>query len=430
MKLRHPLTRPVAIAVLLSFLAGCASARVPPIGAEGKPFQLATDERQLWQQAAKEEEKLEKSGKLYDDPLLEEYLSRVGDHLLPPEVKKAEAIGFRYTVFRDPTLNAFALPSGTIYLHTGLLARLENEAQLATIIGHESSHVTHRHALRFNRDARNKQIAFTLAGIAASIGVAVLAGDQARQGNPVTAAVLSQTANVMLGLGLQLSLLAAVNGFGRELESEADAEGMDRLVKAGYDPKEAPKVFDLLTKDFGDQGRMENFFFGSHPRLAERIENTTHLLNTRYAAQAAEPNRIKDSPDFPLRMRSVVRENAALDLRAGRFALAQAQLDRVLALVPKDPVAQMYYGDLHRLLSQRAKTAAEKESLMGLAIERYERAVSLDPTFADPFRQLGFLYYQRKERDRAREAFERYLALKPNAPDARRIREYLLELGG
>ncbi|MEK7879170.1 MAG: tetratricopeptide repeat protein, partial [candidate division NC10 bacterium] len=64
------------------------------------------------------------------------------------------------------------------------------------------------------------------------------------------------------------------------------------------------------------------------------------------------------------------------------------------------------------------------------AIARYEQAAGLDSTFAEPFRQLGFLYYQQREPGRAREAFEKYLTLRPNAPDARRIKEYLLELGG
>jgi len=135
-----------------------------------------------------------------------------------------------------------------------------------------------------------------------------------------------------------------------------------------------------------------------------------------------------DTPEFPLRLRTVVRENALLELRAGRFNLARAQLDRVLALTPRDPTAQLYYGDLYRLQSQRAKDPAEKRSLSRLAIERYEQSAELDPAFADPFRQLGFLYYQEGQPRRAREAFQKYLALKPNAPDARRIKEYLLEL--
>lgn len=425
---RHPLSRLVAGALAVTLLAGCASARVEPMGFHGQPFRPAADERQLWAQADKEAEKLEKLNKLYDDPLLEEYLAKVADRLIPDEVKAAGGPGFRFAVFKDPNLNAFAMPNGRVFIHTGLLARLENEAQLATILAHELTHVTHRHALSAFRDERNKRLFFGIAGAVASIGVAVAAGDRARHGDPVGAAVLAQTANILLGLGLTLTYAASVTGYHRDMERVADEEGLGRLVRAGYDPKEAPKVFGLLKKDYGDRGPIETFFFGTHPRLAERIESATDLLRTRYAAEAAEPNRIVDTPEFPLRLRTVVRENALLDIRAGRFNTAQAQLDRVLTLTPQDPTAQLYYGDLYRLQAQRAKDPADKQRLARLAIERYEEAARLDPAFADPFRQLGFLYYQQGARDRAREAFQKYLALKPDAADGRRIREYLLEL--
>jgi len=428
MRRHHPLARALAGTLVVALLSGCASTHVPPMGYQGQPFRVDADERQLWAKADKEAEKIEKVNKLYDDPLLEEYLAKIADRLIPDEVKAAGGPGFRFAVFKDPSLNAFTLPNGRVFVHTGLLARLENEAQLAAILGHELTHVTHRHSLKAFRDERNKRLFFGVAGIAASIGVAVAAGDQARRGNPVSAEVLRQTGNVLLGLGLTLAYAASVTGHHRDLEREADDEGMARLVKAGYDPKEAPKVFELLRKDYGDRGPIETFFFGSHPRLAERIETTTHLLQTRYAAEAVEANRIVDTPEFALRLRTVVRENALLDLRAGRFNLAKAQLDRVLALTPRDPTAQLYYGDLYRLQAQRAKDALDKQRLAGLAIERYAEAAALDPGFAEPFRQLGLLYYQQGELGQARDAFQKYLALKPDAPDARRIREYLLEL--
>jgi predicted Zn-dependent protease len=427
MRRHRPFARSVAVLLVAALLGGCASANVPPIGAE-RPFKMAADERRIWAQAEKEEEKLEKSGKVYDDPLLEEYLSRIADRLVGDEVKEAGGPGVRVTVFRDPTLNAFAMPNGRLYVHTGLLARVENEAQLATILGHELTHVTNRDALRFERDATNKMIALNVLAIAASIGVAVAAGKQAERGNQVGAAVLSQTAAAILGLGLQLAAIAAINGYGRDLEREADEKGLARMVKAGYDPKQAPRVFELLKKDGGDPSRLENFFFGNHPRLDERIETTGHFLRTRYAAEAQEPSRIVDTPEFGLRIRTVVRENAALDIRAGRFNLARTQLDRVLALTPRDPIAHLYYGDLYRIQAQRARALPDKETLVRQAIDQYTQAAALDPKYPDPFRQLGFLYYQQNERGRAREAFQAYLALKPDASDARRIKEYLLEL--
>jgi predicted Zn-dependent protease len=424
-----PVVRGLAWVLIGALLAGaCASRNVPPIGAGGQPFRPEADERALWARAEKEEEALLKRAKVYDDPLLEDYLGRLVDRLTPDEVRAAAGPGFKVGVIRDPTLNAFAMPNGKIFLHTGLLSRVENEAQLAAVLGHELTHVTHRHALKFTRDARSKQILYTVASVAASIGVAAAAGSRAGAGDHVGAAVLSQTANAVLGLGLALATMAAINGYGRDLEREADREGMAALVRAGYDPREAPKVFELLLGETDDRGPVETFFFGSHPRLRERIESTRELIDTTYAGAATAPDRVRNTEDFDLRLRTVVRENAYEDIRLGRFALAQRQLDRALQVTPRDPVAHLYYGDLHRLRAQRARSLEDKSAEAARALARYEQAAGLDPAFPDPWRQLGFLYYQQKEQGRAKAAFEKYLALKPDAPDGRRIKEYLLEL--
>src|SRR5687767_4160561 len=312
-------------------LVACASRAVTPIGAGGQPFRPEADERALWAKAEKEEEALLKKAKPYDDPLLDEYLARVADRLTPDDVRAAGGPGFKFGVIRDPSLNAFAMPNGKIYVHTGMLSRLDNEAQLATILGHEMTHVTHRHALSFQRDAQNKQILYTVLAVAASIGVAAAAGSRAGSGDYIGSAVIGQTANAILGLGLQLAAVAAINGYGRDLERDADQGGMESLVRAGYDPREAPKVFELLRSESKDRGALETFFFGSHPRLTERIDTTRELVRTRYAA-AASPAAVVDTEDFRLRMRSVVRDNAYEDIRAGRFAVARRQLDRVLAV--------------------------------------------------------------------------------------------------
>jgi len=419
----------IAWLMLLCLLTpGCASRNVPPIGAGGQPFKPESDERALWAKADKEEEALLKKAKVYDDPMLDDYLGKIGERLTPDDVRNAGGPGFKFGVIRDPTLNAFALPNGHVYVHTGLLSRLDNESQLAMIVGHEMTHVTHRHALSFQRDVQTKQIVYTVAAIVASIGVAALAGSRAQKGDYIGAAVIGQTANAILGLGLALTTMAAINGYGRDLERDADYGGMDNLVRAGYDPKEAPKVFALLRSESKDRGSLETFFFGSHPKLTERIETTEGLLKTKYAEAAMASNTIRDTEDFQLRMRSVVRENAYEDIRAGRFPLAQRQLDRVLALTPKDPIAHTYYGDLHRLQAQRAREAATKDEHARLALASYEKAVDLDPTAPEPHRQLGFLYYQQKDNAKAKAAFEQYLALKPSALDAKRIKEYLVEL--
>ncbi len=109
--------RYLSLLVAVLFLAGCASTNVPPIGAGPEPFRLAGDERKLWQMSVEEERKLEESGNLYHDPLLEDYLNGIGQGLIPENVRR-ESIGFRFAVIDDPSLNAFTFPNGAIYIHT------------------------------------------------------------------------------------------------------------------------------------------------------------------------------------------------------------------------------------------------------------------------------------------------------------------------
>jgi beta-barrel assembly-enhancing protease len=382
-------------------------------------------EQELRGQAEREAAQLDARSKLDDDPQLAAYLVRIVEKL---SRAGAEGSAFRVTVLRDPTLNAFALPNGRIYVHTGLLASLESEAQLAMILGHEMAHVASRHALALARAAGGRPAASTILTSAASIGLELATDASVGAIDGVGTAALSGTAVTILGRGLPLAAEAAVYGRGDQLERDADAWGMDRLVRAGYDPKEAAKAFDALRRDLESRGSLEIFFFGRREQLAERVVTTTELLRTHFAAAAAAPGSVRSTDEFRLRMPAVVRENARLDIQAGRFALAADQLDRVLAVAPRDPVAHLYYGDLYRLRSQRARSAPEAADWARQAIDRYEGAARLDPAFADPFRQLGLLYYQQQEIARARAAFEQYLTLKPDAPDAERVAAYLAEL--
>lgn len=410
--------------MLLALLgAACATRPVLPIGAGGRPFTPEADERALWARAQTEEAALRERVRMHEDPLLEDYLAGVGARLLPDAVRAAGAPVFRVVVVRDPTLNAFALPNGHIYLHTGLLSRLENEAQLAAILAHEMAHVIGRHALRSGRDAdrsaRETPPRLVASGAGASSG----------PGAPGAAtAVLGPTARTVLGRDLRISAMASIRGYAADLEREADAAGMAMLVRAGYDPAEAPRVYARLRDEEGAGGGLETFVLGRDAALAARAEAARELVRTSYAAAAGAPEAVRDTEAFRLRIRPVVRDNASEDLRLGRFSLARAQLDRVLAATPDDPVAHLYYGDLHRLRSQRAADVSARAEHARQALARYEQAIALDPTLAEPHRQLGLLYHQQQDATKARAAFERYLALRPDAPDARRIREYLTEL--
>jgi predicted Zn-dependent protease len=301
---------------------------------------------------------------------------------------------------------------------------VENEAQLATVLGHEITHVINRDAVRQYRSTRTKVIAANVAAVAASIGVSAVAGEQWRRGNDVTAAVIGQTANVMLGLGLQLGLLAAVNGYGRGMEDEADVGALRLMSQAGYNLNEAPKVHQMLLQRYGDPSRLENFFFGNHSRNQERIDHYERMLNTEYAQVAQAASLITNTEDFQRRTRPLVRDNAILDIEAGRYGTAKTALQRVLAVAPTDAKAHFYLGELYR---KQRRSPADVEQ----AIASYHKAAEHDPSYPEPHYRLGllyFLYYRRDKKAQAQQAFERYLELKPHADDRQQVREYLLEL--
>jgi beta-barrel assembly-enhancing protease len=412
--------RYTALVLVLLLLGACATTNIPPIGSSHQPFQLAADEREIWEQSEAEQQKLNRRGRLYQDILLEEYINDIARRMTPPELEE-QGVPIRVKILRDPSLNAFAYPNGALYIHTGLLARVENEAQLASVLGHEMTHVINRDAVRQHRSTRNKVIAANVAAIAASIGISAVAGDQWRQGNAVTAAVVGQTANVMLGLGLQLGLLAAVNGYGRSMEDEADVGAIRLMTQAGYDINEAPKVHQMLLQRYGDPSRLENFFFGNHSRNQERIEHYERLLGTEYAQVAQASSLITNTEEFQRRTRPLVRDNAILDVEAGRYGTAKAALERVLAVAPTDAKAHFYLGELYRK-QRRAPTDVAQ------AVEAYQKAAEHDPSYPDPQRSLGLLYYTTGKKTEARQAFERYLELKPHADDRQQVREYLMEL--
>jgi predicted Zn-dependent protease len=376
--------RSLVLVACLIVLAGCAMRVSPPSEAE------------LLSLAAKEEWSLLKRVRLYDDPALRRYLDGVARRL----VGEGSGRAVRIVVVEDPTLAAFALPGRGVFIHTGLLSRVESEGQLAFVLAREF-------AFEADPDA---------AALVPRAGKV-----------PMVHATPSPTGAAILGRDLPLLTLAAIRGHGPERERAVDAEALRRLAEAGYDGREAPKLLALLSSDAADRGATEIFDYGDPARVRERQESVRGLLAATRASAAGSADAAADEK-FARSMRPVVRDNAALDIRARRFDLARRQLDRVLIETPDDPVGQLLYGELCRLRSQGARDAGERARDVRQARERYRRSVELDPTYAEPFRQLGLLDYQEHDLAGARDAFGRYLALRPDAPDAPRIREYLAML--
>jgi beta-barrel assembly-enhancing protease len=311
--------RSVALATLLLVLASCVSTQVPPISSQGGAFKPTRDEQALWESSREEEKKLLENVKLYQDPLLDSYLGQVVSRLNPPGMAANPSIRYQVRVVENPTLNAFAYPHGSLYVHTGLLARMENEDELATVLGHEMTHVENRHMLRYQRAMLNKQIGLSIAAVAAAVVIADAEGDALGKGDWGQAATIDVLGNLIVGLGLQLAFLASVNGYGRGLEVEADQGGFVKMSAAGYDLQQAPKVYKALLDDRGEPKKVEAFFFGSHPRLSERVESTKAYVAKHPATPVDEAVRQEREDTFARRIRPVVRDDARLNIEMGRL---------------------------------------------------------------------------------------------------------------
>lgn len=253
------------LCVVCLFLSACETTNVRPIGAGGE-FVKESDEERMWKRTEEFEEILLKSGFIYQDKELEDYLNTIVNKLLPEDVK---ATGFtaRVRVLKDPDINAFVLPNGSLFVHTGLLASIENEAQLATALGHEMTHFINRHSLKYFRSLKNTSAFFsTLYVTAVSAGGAAAAAT----GAPVSYGDLA-------GLLVQFSFISSVTGYSQDMEWEADEKGFEELLKNNYDINEAPKVFDNLNRYLKEEKIKEPFAFSDHPRNKERADNFRKL---------------------------------------------------------------------------------------------------------------------------------------------------------
>ena len=381
---------PIAIITSVWLLAGCGTTPLRT----GFDNVLDEDEQRLWATVAEEEKRIEQSGLLYTDSAVNEYLTSVIRKLSPPQLTPG-LLTVEARVLKNPLLNAFAFPNGKIYVHTGMLARIENEAQLATLLGHELTHATHRHTIQELRGVRRTTAALaTMQMVALPFGVFGLAA-------------------TTLGT---VGTLGSVTGYSRGKEQEADEEGLGLMVKAGYSPQEAPKFFEHLKEEITFRKVKEPYFFGSHPRVQDRIDSFRNLLKSKYAGQGGEIG----ADRYDTVMAPLVIDNAETDLAIGRFPLAQRDLERVLRKQARNARAHYLLGEVCRQRNGPGNTE--------LSEEHYRQAIQADPQLPDPHRALGYALLKRGDHQSAKAWLLKYLELAPHASDRTYVEQALKEL--
>ena len=354
---------------------------VVPSGRFARPA-LDSDEGGLWAMMDREETRLRRSPFAVRDKGLTQYLEDLvcrlaGDHC--PDI--------RIHVVRTPLFNASMAPNGMMQVWTGLLLRVENEAQLAAVLGHEMGHYLERHGVERLRDAKNRAAFAQFLGMFGAVGA----------------------------LG-QLGMLAGAFAFSREHEIRADQLGMRLMQRAGYDGQQAARVWDNLLgeleitggKDAGSRSPM----MATHPPVLTRRDDLLRLAGSASGKTGAQ--------EF---QQAIARQRFDWlqdEIKRGQFEESLVLLDRLIKLDTTD--AQLLYtrGEVYRL---RAVGEDSQKSLTDLT-----QATALQTPPPQTYRSLGLLHKQRQSAAPAIQAFEKYLVALPDAADASLIKNYITEM--
>jgi predicted Zn-dependent protease len=369
-----------------------------------------------------------KQGLVLKDPELQAYLDTVGKRILNDR-GRPEKVEFKFRVLRDPMVQAFALPNGSVYVTTGLMALLENEAQLAGVLGHETSHVFERHSYFENRSARKKILTANIIG-----GIAAVAGGAAGgQGYGAAASLGAMISNAII--------ISSVYGYSREMEQQADSDGLKAMTNATYDPQAMARTFKLLDDDSRLEFEPIQGFYRDHPKLTER-----YTLATSYAAaHKGDPAETGTESDYLSKASPAICADIEEDLNSRRQRTAAARATRLVTAFPDNSRYRVLLGDAYRSLGAKTAIPADEErDRHGQSEHRkeyftlteqeeqkrllakpggpatllenrtraegfYKAVLESDPSYAPAHRGLGFLYEDEEKYSEAMAEYQAYL---------------------
>jgi predicted Zn-dependent protease len=391
-------------AVLIIFLAPAANAaRVDPLSKLEK-LPEKEDEAELWDIASTHENNLRNSGRVFHNRHVETYLESITDRMLGSYLDHL-GIEVDFVLVEEATLSGWVYPYGTIAVHTGLLAGMENEAQLASILAHEISHFLQRHSYReLITEGRQSAIGKGL-GLLATIAVAAETG-------AIDTSLMSSTEGLWTNL--------VTSGYSRKLEYVADEEGLELMAKANYPRDQAVLGFKALGDNALYGADDPRKLWSSHPKLESRIENLRKEIGKErrkkkndYKAGVVPP---VDSYYRGIAPALIV--NARLDIREQQFDRARAALRKYILVKPDDPEAEFLVGETYRKAEPDGPDYTQR-------LNAYRRALEKDSGYAPAHKELGMTYRRQRKSSEAIAAFEQYLNTSAEAADAGIIRGYV-----
>lgn len=324
-----------------------------------------------------------------EDKTLIAYLEDVGRPMAALSHRPDRPYSFH--AVNAPYVNAYAFPGGTIATTRGILVRLEDEAELAGLLGHEIAHVNWRHTAE--RMSSGMLVRLALAG------AAVYAGTRDPQ-----AGVLAQ----MLGGVVGGALLAH---YSRSDEREADATGMEYMVRAGYDPRGMIGLMDVLNNLRDERPGALDLMFSTHPMSSERLATARKKAFTEYPSSLGGERGRDRYKDSIAGLRKI--ETALLEMERGREELAKGRADEAkkhlkaaLDDAPEDYCARLMAAEC---------CLARRDLASGLDYVR--EAKTLNPGEPRANAVAGALYLERRDFGSAYDEFKTYRARLPGNPN-------------
>lgn len=377
------------ISACLALCLATACAVNPVTGRNELSFISETQERQIGAEQYGPSQQSQ-GGKYETDAELTAYVNEVGQRLAAVSDRPLD---YEFVVLNNGVPNAWALPGGKIAVNRGLLYELNNEAELAAVLGHEITHAAARHG------AQAMTRGTLLQGALAIGTIAVGTSDYRQYGDYI------------LG-GAQLGAQLVTTRYGRDAEREADYYGIDYMLRAGYDPHAAVTLQETFVRL--SEGRATGWLegmFASHPPSEERVANNRRrvdeLLPTvagrdlelgeaRYLQAIAK---LEDSkPAYDLF------DEAEKDIADDKLEDALDKVEQAIALEPDEARFHGLKGDI--MVYQRRYRAA---------LDNYDAAMERDPNYFDYYLGRGVAHARLDERREARADLRRSADLLPTA---------------
>ncbi|HUQ11408.1 MAG TPA: M48 family metalloprotease [Steroidobacteraceae bacterium] len=329
-------------------------------------------------QADETTKQIREKGLLYGDQELDQYLQGIVDKLYPDYPGKLEVRAIKVTSF-----NAFAMANGKLYVHTGSLLRLRNEAELAALLGHEGAHYTGDHIYRTITSAKVTMPIMAVLDIGLG-GLATLAG------------------------------ASSIMGMSREHERDADSEGFDRMTQNGYDGAAGAETFRRMLRELDALKIKQPIFFASHPAVSERIANFTTMAKRRGPGG-------ETFADQYLVITSTARV-AALD-----SILREANGKLLVHLLEKEQLLDTLPGFCRYHLAEGYRLRNDKGD-PDKALAAYRETLVAAPEYAPTYAALGKRLMNDGDKAGALPLLRKYLELDPDAVDKGFVEMYVTTL--